>query len=55
MIKTQPLSENATTADGTENNHNATEWEDYIPKKEKIVFEHGETEKPVFITLLSNI
>lgn len=43
MIKTQPLSEN--NAGG----HNAIEWEDYIPIKEKINFDHGETEKIVSI------
>lgn len=49
MIKTQPLSEN--NAGG----HNAIEWEDYIPIKEKINFDHGETEKIVSIQLLANI
>jgi len=43
MIKTQPLSEDK-EADG---GHNAIEWEDYIPIKEKVNFENGETEKVV--------
>jgi len=50
MIKTQPLSET-----NTGGGHNAIEWEDYIPIKEKIGFDHGETEKVVSIQLLANI
>jgi hypothetical protein len=36
------------------NQHNAVEWEDYIPLKEKINFEHHETQKIVPIKLLAN-
>ena len=49
MIKTDALSENNASK------HNAIEWEDYIPIKDKINFDHGETEKIVTIQLLSNI
>ena len=43
MIKTDALSENNASK------HNAIEWEDYIPIKDKINFDHGETEKIVTI------
>lgn len=57
MIKTQPLSEtkNGGKDDKGLGGHNAIEWEDYIPIKEKINFENTEQEKTVSIQLLANI
>jgi len=37
MIETEPLHE-------TDNSANAQEYEDYVPKHEKVSFLHGETE-----------
>lgn len=31
---------------------NAVEFEDYLPYREKVVFNHGEVEKSIFITLV---
>jgi len=47
MVKTEPCSE----ASGI-NVRNATEFEDYLPYRDKIVFNHGENEKTIFITLV---
>ena len=44
MIRTEPLSEN--------NPNNAIEFEDYLPKHEKITFLHGENEKTIQISLV---
>jgi len=47
MIKTMPLSEDIAI------NNNAIEFEDYLPKHEKIIFDHGETEKIIQILLMN--
>lgn len=46
-IRTQPLSEKT----GAPNN--AVEFEDYLPKHEKVIFEHGETEKTIQILIMN--
>jgi len=47
MIKTEPLMENSPGPD------NAVEFEDYLPKFEKITFGHGENEKTIQIVLMN--
>jgi hypothetical protein len=44
MIRTEPLGDN--------NPNSAHEFDDYLPKHEKITFLHGETEKSVVIDLV---
>jgi len=45
MIRTEPLSE-------TNNPSNAIEFDDYLPKHEKLTFGHGENEKTIQIMLV---
>ena len=45
MVRTEPLSE-------TPNPANAEEYEDYVPKYEKVIFYMGETEKVISIPLV---
>lgn len=45
MVRTEPLSE-------TPNPSNAEEYEDYVPKYEKVEFHQGETEKVITINLV---
>ena len=47
MIKTEPFMEGQAAAD------NAVEFEDYLPKFEKITFGHGENEKTIQIVLMN--
>jgi len=47
MIKTEPAIEGSAGPD------NAVEFEDYLPKHEKITFGHGENEKTIQIVLMN--
>ena len=47
MIKTEPAMADNNGAD------NAVEFEDYLPKHEKITFGHGENEKTIQIVLMN--
>ena len=47
IVKTEPCNE----ASGL-SVKNATEFEDYLPYREKISFNHGENEKCIYITLV---
>ena len=49
MIKTEPLTEGG----GANKAMNANEFEDYLPKFEKVTFAHGENEKTVQIVLMN--
>lgn len=46
-IRTEALSEQQTP-------HTAVEFEDYLPKHEKVTFIHGENEKTISIALVAN-
>jgi len=48
MVKTEDF------ADGNPFGQNAVQFEDYLPYKDKINFEHGETEKVVSIQLMED-
>jgi hypothetical protein len=47
MVQTKPLTEVLGVST------NATPYEDYLPRFDKITFLHGETEKTVSITLIN--
>lgn len=49
MVKTEQLTESGKTAQNS-----AVEFDDYLPKHEKVEFENQETEKTIKITLVTD-
>jgi len=53
MIRTEPLVDGGSGPMGAKLSQNAIEFEDYLPKHEKVEFAHGESEKTISINLVN--